>query len=64
MKRESSVKRRRGAAAASAAAAEDDMHAGAELAAEEPTVKDKWLKLYRDKYRAVDEARFRAIQVL
>ena len=31
---------------------------------EEVTVKDKWLKLYRDKYRAVDEARFRAIQVI
>jgi len=33
-----------------------------ETNAEEVTVKDKWLKLYRDKYRAVDEARFRAIQ--
>lgn len=30
---------------------------------EEVTVKEKWLKLYHDKYRAVDEARFRAIQV-
>ena len=32
-------------------------------APEEVTVKEKWLKLYHDKYRAVDEARFRAIQV-
>lgn len=35
-----------------------------ETSAEEVTVKEKWLKLYRDKYRAVDEARFRAIQVV
>lgn len=37
--------------------------AGIEVAPEEVTVKEKWLKLYHDKYRAVDEARFRAIQV-
>ena len=36
---------------------------GIEVAPEEVTVKEKWLKLYHDKYRAVDEARFRAIQV-
>lgn len=35
-----------------------------ETGAGEVTVKEKWLKLYRDKYRAVDEARFRAIQVI
>jgi hypothetical protein len=37
--------------------------AGIDVAPEEVTVKEKWLKLYHDKYRAVDEARFRAIQV-
>lgn len=63
-KREPPAKRRK----RSGAAANEDHDIEMALAAmegssEETTVKDKWLKLYRDKYQAVDEARFRAIQV-
>ena len=57
------TKRKRRSAAADIDG-EDEAMAGLELsvAEEVTTVKDKWMKLYRDKYRAVDEARFRAIQ--
>lgn len=68
-RKETSVgRRKRGAPAASNAASlsveEDAMPPEFDTSAvEETTVKEKWLKLYHDKYRAVDEARFRAIQV-
>lgn len=44
--------------------ADDGLDGAGESCVEETTVKEKWLKLYHDKYRAVDEARFRAIQVI
>ena len=65
-KRETSGKRKRRSAGAIADGDDeniDALMAGVEVAPEEVTVKEKWLKLYHDKYRAVDEARFRAIQV-
>lgn len=59
-------KRKRRSAGTFAEGEEENMNAslmaGIEVAPEEVTVKEKWLKLYHDKYRAVDEARFRAIQ--
>lgn len=66
-KRETSGKRKRRSAGAIADGDDENIDAlmiGGEVAAEEVTVKEKWLKLYHDKYRAVDEARFRAIQVV
>jgi hypothetical protein len=60
-------KRKRRSAGAFAEGEEENLNAslmaGIDVAPEEVTVKEKWLKLYHDKYRAVDEARFRAIQV-
>lgn len=66
VKKESVAKRKRRSAVA--VDGEDEnvdatLISGIEVAPEEVTVKEKWLKLYHDKYRAVDEARFRAIQV-
>ncbi|XP_046439943.1 uncharacterized protein LOC124191035 isoform X2 [Daphnia pulex] len=59
-------KRKRRSVGAFADGEEENMNAslmaGIDVAPEEVTVKEKWLKLYHDKYRAVDEARFRAIQ--
>lgn len=61
-------KRKRRSVGAFADGEEENMNAslmaGIDVAPEEVTVKEKWLKLYHDKYRAVDEARFRAIQVI
>lgn len=56
------AKRRRRSAAGDADG-EEEVTGNVEYPVEEVTVKDKWMKLYRDKYRAADEARFRAIQV-
>ena len=60
-------KRKRRSAGTFAEGEEENLNAslmaGIDVAPEEVTVKEKWLKLYHDKYRAVDEARFRAIQV-
>ena len=62
-KRESAAKRRKRSSAAANEDHDIEMALAAMEGSEETTVKDKWLKLYRDKYQAVDEARFRAIQV-
>lgn len=66
-KRESLGKRKKRSAAIAADCEDENVDAilmaGIDVAPEEVTVKEKWLKLYHDKYRAVDEARFRAIQV-
>lgn len=58
------TKRKRRSAVAVEASGEDPAMAGLELVPEEITVKDKWMKLYHDKYRAVDEARFREVNNL
>jgi hypothetical protein len=66
-KEASGNKRKRRSAGVFADGEDENMNAslmaGIDVAPEEVTVKEKWLKLYHDKYRAVDEARFRAIQV-
>lgn len=42
---------------------ENPLFAGIEIMPEEGTNKDKWLKLYHDKYRAVDEVNYRHTHV-
>ena len=66
-RKEVTTKRKRGATVAAPVTAPDEDQLGPGTDApnsEETTVKDKWLKLYHEKFRAADEARFRAIQVL
>jgi hypothetical protein len=66
-RKEVTTKRKRGATVTAPVNPPDEEQLGPETDvpnSEETTVKDKWLKLYHEKFRAADEARFRAIQVL
>lgn len=62
-KRETPARRKRRSALQPSTEGEDEnsdnpLLAGIEIAPDEGSNKDKWMKLYHDKYRAVDEVKF------